>query len=348
MNYRKILQAFALLFVFISSSAQAVDFRILYEWVPGPNGKDILKLYVQSTDSLPITKTAVNFSIVYRSTCETVDSFGQIFSGLWGTTFEGLSTNTVLPVPINYDGINYDRRIQYGNFGFGGITIPAVQDPPLQFGTVVFTRTCPDFPYVEDEGENRLNQWQGPLGPCTYEVIPIVVLPEGELAFDGYVDGNGMASLNWVIGDPDYITNVELYREGENHPIFTNNPDSENEYTYTEALQEGITRYQLWLETVEGDRFPSKKLQLEWYPNGANVDVFPLPASSILTTRWQQGAPSDGKLLLYDPQGRIAAKEIVKAEASSAAIRVDKLPAGNYVLVWAGENRFAKPIIISH
>ena len=348
MYYRKIFQTLALFCLLTGSlSAQTVDFRILYQWFAGPNNVDTLRLYVESASTTPLTINAVNFSFVYRSACDSLISFNQIFTGLWGTFLEGNDTIT-LPVPKTYGGINYDTRIQYGNFGFAGITAPAIQDSALCFAEAVFKRDCPDYPYVEDESENGLNQWQGPLGPLTYEVIPIVVLPDFELAFWGSLNHDGLAKIDWVISDPGMIRKMKLYKNGSDRPVWIGKADDREHYSFSEQLLEQTATYQLWLETVEGDHVSSRKVKLNRSLQGNLVEIFPLPAHRELSVRWQAGAPSEGVLRLFDVHGRLVRSKEVLGNEESVSTEVESLPAGTYILRWAGKESFSQSISIIH
>jgi hypothetical protein len=351
MYYRKYLQILALFCLFSGSlSAQAVDFRILYQWFPGPNNTDTVRLYVESANTTPVTITAVNFSIAFRSTCDSLISFNQIFSGLWGTLIEQ-DTIIPLPIPRNYGGINYDRRIQYGNavfFAIPGIIAPPIQDSALCFAEAIFKRNCSDFPYVEDESENPLNQWQGPLGSLSYEVIPIVVLPELHIAINGRMTNEGRASVYWEISDPGLIRKMALFRAGKEEPVWEGKPNENKRYTFSEQLVEYSATYQLWLETLEGDRVVSRKVVLNWGSASVDADIFPIPANEALQVRWREGAPSAGMLYIFDAQGRRIASHKVEEGEHRAVLPVEGMPSGTYFLRWAGQNSFSKSITIIH
>ncbi|MEZ4687309.1 MAG: T9SS type A sorting domain-containing protein [Bacteroidia bacterium] len=348
MYYRKFFQTLAFFCILTGSlSAQTVDFRILYQWFSGPNNVDTLRLYVESASSTPLTINAVNFSFVYRSSCDSLISFTQIFTGLWGTFLEGNDTIT-LPTPKNYGGINYDTRIQYGNFGFAGITAPAIQDSALCFAEAIFKRDCPDYPYVEDESENGLNQWQGPLGPLTYEIIPIVVLPNFEFVSWGSINNTGLVTIDWIISDPSIINRMYLFKNGAPGAVWSGKADDREHYSFSEQLFESQATYQLWLETVDGNHFSSRKINLGWQIDQPQVEVFPNPASEDVSVLWQEGAPSAGLLKIFDAHGRLLQSLPVEEGEARVAWEFEKLPAGVYIMRWAGKAPFSRSFTITH
>ncbi|MFK7969090.1 MAG: T9SS type A sorting domain-containing protein [Bacteroidia bacterium] len=334
----------------MASSAQAVNFRILYQWFPGPGNCDTMKLFVESINTTPVQITAVNFSIVYRSNCDSVKAFSQIFSGLWGTTLEGNFPKINLPVPKTYGGISYDRRLQYGNAAFlaPGIVAPSIADSAMCFGYIVFERLCADYPYPEDQNDNSLNQWQGPTGGYCYEIIPIVILSGFAIDLEAAPLANHRAKINWSLSEGSLADRMNLFKQGQEKPIWSGNTDEGNAYSFTDYNQTDRAVYQLWVELVDGNHVPSRKIEVQWAEAAKRVDVYPIPAKNVLTVLWEGKSPPSGKLELYDIHGRVAKTTKVSEAIHEVSMDTKDLPNGNYILKWTGPESFTRKVVIAH
>lgn len=363
------------------NQSHAFDFRILYRWFPGPGNCDTLRLYVESTTVNPVPIEAANFSIAYRDSCDTLKSFDNIFSTQWGTFFEGsfpdlradkwdyiyrctLKTETtpgdsvcmdsvisdsvlLFPGPI-YGGNAYNRKIQYGNFSFTGIIAPPVGNNGLLFATAVFCRSCPSLPYVENETENRANQWQGPFGTgYTYEVIPIIILPFSHVDIQAEWNASGNVDIQWEFEDVSSISSHRLYRVGEESPIFTSG-DPEPRNMFVDEDHQHAAIYYVEATMFDGQTIQSDRVEVQRAtPDDNLAQVYPQPAQDMLHVVWPVD-PGMGVLVLRDLLGKEITSFSKQPGVADITCKVSSLPEGSYVLQWRGAQSFTRKIVIRH
>lgn len=165
----------------LSTTLQAQQIAVSYEIEPNGTDKSTLVLYMQSMTDQEVEVKAVNFSLALPEGCAHVTGQQAIFSDVWTDFLQ--SSSFTADLDLSYGNWNYGHRWQYGNADPGlpettPLIVPAQSKERLYVMEIQLEGSCADRVYLEQQGENRLNQ-MGDL-----DVLPIdwtVVHPRTEL-----------------------------------------------------------------------------------------------------------------------------------------------------------------------
>jgi hypothetical protein len=172
---------FFFLMLSLGLSLQAQEVAVSYEIEKNGTDKSSLVVYMQSLTDQDVSIKAVNFSLALPEGCVFVTGQQAIFSSVWTDFLQESSLTTGLD--LNYNNWNYNHRWQYGNADPGlpettPLIVPANSKERLYVMEIQLEGSCADRVYLEQQGENRLNQ----MGDN--DVLPIgwtVVHPRTEL-----------------------------------------------------------------------------------------------------------------------------------------------------------------------
>lgn len=170
----KIIYTLFLASVLGLSSLTAQDVVISYETLSGLNGKNNIKVYMQSTTANDVEIGAVNLSFAHAGTCLDFNPTSSVFTNAWTSFLE--KECEVKNLRQVYNQHQYDKRLQYGNAEPGlpttqVITIPANTQPKLLVMEIEFKGACGNAIYMEDLSENPVNQ----IGDEQNRSIPYII-----------------------------------------------------------------------------------------------------------------------------------------------------------------------------
>lgn len=141
--------------------AQQPLIKVCYDSLPLHNDTFFHQIFMQSLSPDSIAVRAINFSFAFNDSCTTYLGVNSFFADKWGPFFE--DTLIQKNLALNYNGINYNSRLQYGisDPGLGmsnPILLPTRADTALLTMTLKFMGPCSSELYMEKEQEHIVNQ----------------------------------------------------------------------------------------------------------------------------------------------------------------------------------------------
>lgn len=163
-----------LVLVHLSSTMSAQLYEVSYE-IEDQDDKQVIEVYMKSGQDTLTRIRAINFSIVYDSTCNTYSSYTCHFSESWTGYLEREGTSSVKDT-TKYNGIHYNTRWLFGTaemINTKEIDLPLKSEEPVHVLTITMNKLCPDASiYLEDEAEYRVNQ----MGDINLRPAPWVII----------------------------------------------------------------------------------------------------------------------------------------------------------------------------
>ena len=137
--------------------------------------KQVVSVFMKSAADTAVRIRAVNFSIVYDSTCSEVKKYECVFSELW-TTFIERGGSVPVKDSLIYDDILYNKRWIFGTGQMPNtenVILPPQSEKPVRVLTVTFAKSCKKAPlYLEEESEFRVNQ----MGDKDNKAVPWLMI----------------------------------------------------------------------------------------------------------------------------------------------------------------------------
>lgn len=328
------------------------DVRFSYQSKIGAGNVDTVLVWARSNTTTSISLGAVNLSWVFSSSCltfvpgnsPTPNSYWSLFRNTWGPL---LDFDQLQNITVTWNGNNYDRRVQYGN-AMAFFPIPLVLPPNTQAPTLVmklwFTGACASQVYMEDEGENGLNQIADPNGNLLSYIIENLLSQPLEgiwSSVDIQSTQPESALLSWV-PEADMIAgsfSVERsaspnFSEMETLGTVPNQVETKSTHTYMDKNPlAGLSYYRVRYDDVSGQEEVSRvvSLFLETAELKDPIRIIPNPSNGHFKLNFLASSePVNAQL--WDMQGRLVWEQTHLFQGP-IPILASFLPGGTYQLM---------------
>lgn len=252
--------SYIILLFSLGALLQAQDVAISYEILPQNQNQATMQLYLQSLTDQDQAVKAINFSLALPEGCAKITGQEGVFSKSWTDFLQEVQIKDGLD--LNYNNWNYSQRWQYGSADPGmpntvPIIAPAQDSEPLLIMTIKLEGGCTDKVYLEQQGENPVNQ----------------------------MGDDNILPISWTVFHPKTELDLSETLQLEVFP----NPVADDLYIFFEGIRE--VDYQIELFSIDGKTLEKRVLSLGDAGN-LEINVAHLPAAVYLLSISEVGNSS--------------------------------------------------------
>ncbi len=191
------------------------------------------------------------------------------------------------------------------------------------------TGTIDDPYYAKVSGVSTLSS----IGITNFSALPLKLI-----SFGGSFMNEGAIQLNWVTSDEINVKEFDVESSSNGKDFQTiriqsaKNLININEYTATNILQTNqIMYYRLKMVNNDGSAVYSKIITLNKKSNENSINVFPNPASNVITVS-HKAADNKSIIRIFNQSGKLVLAQSVVYGETSTPINITSLAAGSYTL----------------
>ena len=323
---------------------KAQDLTLGYQLVDLGNNNYRVEIHARNNTVQTLSIGAINLSLAYQSSCLSYQSLWSVFNQQWGNL---VAYDQSMPFNLNYQGVSYDQRWQYGNTDPNFLS-PAAIDIPANGGNFVhvqdvdFQSSCNPQVYLENQSENFANEITNLSGiGIPYDIQPMAgAFPVEFLDFTAQQLGVKTVGLDWVTAsetDNDYFLverSVDLVSFSVVGKVQGKGNSQQTQlYSFTDKDALGVVFYYRLKQVDLNGEFTYSELREVKMVEGqfSPINCYPNPTSNSLYLSRESGELEHFSLMIYDQNGKeVFHSPSLGIGSNPVEISVEDLPPGIY------------------